>query len=499
MLYLYKNILPNANNKYYYFTTTSAYKSALASNLVETITLDNYRINTNVIKAKLNNVLTEAVADTITYAIDERDGLFRCYHVDKIVTQSGYAIFTCMVDLWASYFYKATLSNIVVNRCNRNIGTGLYDTIKGTKTYTINYIGGNTINVNNVSIVFSLCYNVKQNVLNTNSKTQLYAIDVRTLKALAQDYPNASALDIAISFVSGIVGVAATGWGMQTYNDAYVIGAWFIDNNYLVTNSSDYVSVKSVNEYMETNGVNQNVYAVIPIIQDKTINININPNYDYYVGTKHNGLKLQRTTETSANIIYRYIYGQSDLKVLVLQGENMQDITEAFSVDLTINQGNVTGIKAVAKTMGTFLNTFAGMYGIATGKPTAAVIGISNLAKTTFNDAADINDGKLINGGDGYNTFYQIVSIGLDATLHNPYAIVTCESIIDEEENARHNGAYFNVVLSNLDTLFVAALLGTGTFNDTLIMATCNIDGIPAEASNEIKNKLSMGVYLTQL
>ena len=500
MLYLYANETPNSDDKYYYFTTTQQFKNALSNSLVESVALDNYRINLNTIKVKLNETLTEQIADTLTYAIDERTGYFRCYHVQSIMIQSGYVILNCSIDLWASYLYKATLSNIIVNKCNRNIGIGLYDAIRGTKTESLTYIDGTTIEPEKVSIVFTLNYNVKQNVLNSNSTTRLFAIDVKTLKTLAVNYPNASALDIAIAFVSGITGVAATGWGITTYNDAQVLSAWLVDNTYLLMSQTDYISVKSINEYMDANGVNQNVYAVIPYILSKTITLNINPNYEYYVGTRQNGLKLQRTTASSVEVVYRYIYTTSEVKVLVLQGNNMQEITEAFGVDLTINQGNVTGIKAVAKTMGIFLNTFAGMYGIATGKPTAAVLGISNLAKSTFNEAADISGGKFVNGGDGYNTFYQIISIGVNATLHNPYCIVSYESIIDEEANARHNGAYYNVVVASITNVFNASLIGVdSTFNDTYVMASLHVDGIPNEASEYIKTRFNNGIYLVNL
>lgn len=505
MLYLYKQETPNTD-KFYYFTSTSQYKTALSTNLVSSVTLDSYRINANTIKVKLSTTITEAVADTLTYAIDERVDAnnvvtyFRCYHVNSIMIQSGYVVLNCSIDLWASYFYKASISNINVNKCNRNVGIGVYDTIRGTKSETASFFDGNTIVPEKVSIVFTLNYNVKQNVLNSNSSTQLFAIDVKTLKALASDYPNVSALDIAISFVSGITGVAATGWGFTTYNDAQVLSAWLIDNTYLLTNSSNYVSVHSVNEYMDANGVDQNVYAVVPSILDKTKTISIDPNYNYYVGTRQNGLKIQRTTATSVDVKYRYIYGQSDLKVLVIQGDNMQDITEAFSVDLTINQGNVTGIKAVAKTMGIFMNTFAGMYGVATGKPTAAVLGISNLAKSTFNEVADVSGGKYVNGGDGYLTFYQIISIGLTATLHNPYCIVTYESNIDEAMNARHNGAYYNEVVASIASIFTKSLIGVdNNFTDTYIMASLHVDNIPNEAADFIKLKFASGIYLINL
>ena len=505
MLYLYKKETPNTD-KFYYFTYTSQYKTALNTNLVGSITLDSYRINANTIKVKLSETITEAVADTLTYAIDERTDAnnvvtyFRCYHVNSIMIQSGYVILNCSIDLWASYLYKASISNIIVNKCNRNVGIGLYDPIKCTKTETASYFDGNTINPEKVSIVFTLSYNVKQNVLNSNSTTQLFAIDVKTLKALASDYPNVSALDIAISFVSGITGVAATGWGFNTYNDAQVLSAWLIDNTYLLTNSSNYVSVHSVNEYMASSGVDQNVYAVIPYIFDKTKSITIDPKYNYYVGTRQNGLKLQRTTATSVDVKYRYIYGQSDLKVLVIQGDNMQDITEAFSVDLTINQGNVTGIKAVAKTMSIFLNTFASMYGIGTGNATAAVLGTTNLAKSTFNEAADISGGKYINGGDGYLTFYQIISVGLTATLHNPYCIVTYESVIDEAMNVRHNGAYYNEVVASIATIFTKSLIGVdNNFTDTYVMASLHVDDIPNEAADFIKSKFASGIYLANL
>ena len=296
MLYLYKQISPNLDDIHYYFNTPTQYKNALISSLVKSVDIDNYRINTNVIKVTLDTTLTEAIADTITYAIDERVEnnvitYFRCYHVNRINIQSGFVILMCSVDLWASYLYKASITNLNVTRCNRNIGVGLLDEMTGTKgTYTRSYcaVNGRTSGSNNelwainyAYIVFALKLNISQNTDGAISRIRLFAFNLGTLKALyyqkaVDAHADANGLftasiqnpvELAKDLVSGIYGIKGyNGFGLTTTLNAVVLGAWFCPNISAVANDD----TKIVSKW-------RHVYADdIEVIPLEVINVEVN-------------------------------------------------------------------------------------------------------------------------------------------------------------------------------------------------------------------------------
>ena len=183
-LYLYEDIQPNYNNTYYLTNSTQDIKTHLASYLSETVTADNYRVNSNIIKIKNNGT---NLYSNITYAIEEiiEEGsliYWRCYHVKSIDYQSSYTILYCEVDIWGTNFHNAKLNNINVNRCNRNIGVGLLDDIKITDALTYTAVGDATITNANAMLVFGLNYNAYSTWYGTTSNIQLFAIDLDTIK-----------------------------------------------------------------------------------------------------------------------------------------------------------------------------------------------------------------------------------------------------------------------------------------------------------------------------
>lgn len=546
MLYLYKNVLPNLNAKHYYFISKTAYKLALESNLVESINIDNYRINTNIIKVKLSQTLTDEIADTLTYAIDERDGYFRAYHVNRTLLQSGYVILNCSVDLWATYFYKATFSNINVLRCNRNINVGLLDEIAGTRdapTCTYCAVDGRSSGDNNelydvtqVYGVFALKYNIQQNNAGSVSRIKLFAVRLDDLKrrlfeankveihdddteAVKQQkrlhnfyYSSVNAVDLVQDFIAGIYGITGFNmWDISGTLNAVVLGAWITDLVACV--GQDNVEVKSKANWKNFNDVTLKPFEVISAQITRNLVINNNFNKQLYIGTMQNGLKLQRTTEASINVTLKCIPSIDKLTIIAMQGDNQEDITQAFSLTLGTTDGDITAERQALDVIQNSIKYFgAGLAlakGVASGNALASVIGIQGVASTIAgNVERSQHIGNMVKGGDGAVAFYRI-NAGTDmdnpynnitTPITNPYIINAYNSINDENVNVRLYGAKFSEKVASIYSIFNASYLGTGNNDDpTLIQASCNIDGIPTEASDLIKGKLQTGVYVVRI
>ena len=550
MLHLYKNITPNTDDRHYYFTTPTQYKNAIASKLVKSVALDNYRINTNVIKVALDNTLTEAIADTLTYAIDERVEnnaitYFRAYHVNRITIQSGYVILYCSVDNWASYLYKASISNLNVTRCNRNIGTGLLDTIQGTKgngtrTYCATTgtsdgpsISNQLIARNKVYIVFALKYNIEQNNAGSVSKIGLYAFNIQDLvtrlynanketisdsdsdaeKARKQahnfNWSIVNPIEVALDVVSGIYGIVGTNmWGGSGTLNAVVIGAWFMDS---IIYTSSNLDVKTKAHWENFYDVTLTPYEVARVETLKTLTITNDFEKQLYVGTMQNGLKLQRTTEATISVCIKMIPSNDKLKVIAYQGDTQQDITDAFSTTIGITDGDVTAERQVLEVVQNSIKFIgAGLTmakGVASGNGLALAMGVQGFANTLAGSLERSQHiGNMVSGGDGALAYYRIFTgqdydnptNNLSTPVTNPYVINAYESINNEKANVRLIGAKFSE-LTTFASVFSASLMGTGSITDTYIQATCNVDNIPTDASDVIKAKLSSGIYLVNL
>lgn len=541
MLYLYKQISPNLDDTHYYFNTPTQYKNALASSLVKSVSLDNYRINTNVIKVTLDATLTEAIADTLTYAIDERseNGVityFRCYHVNRINIQSGFVILTCSVDLWASYLYKASITNLNVTRCNRNIGVGLLDDMTGTKgTYTRTFcaVSGRTSGdnnelwaINHAYIVFALKFNIAQNSDGAVSRIRLFAFNLGTLKALYyQKAVDAGAdanglftasiqnpVELAKDIVSGIYGIKGyNGFGGSTTLNAVVLSAWFCPNVSAVSNTDTKIVSKWHHVYADD-------IEITPLeVVNVEVNIALSITNDYdkqlYVGSRQNGLKLQRTTEATTNVNIKITPATDKLTIVAMQGDNQQDITQAFAVTLGTTDGDITAERAILSAFESATKIigsgFALVKGATSGNAFAfatGAIGLSNSVADAIGKGRSNHIGGQINGGDGGLAFYRVFTgqdidhpqNNLSVPITNPFVVNAYESINDEKANVRVFGAKFSE-LTTFASIFNASLLGTGTLQSTFICAHCNVDNIPTEAGDAIKNKLQTGVYLVNL
>lgn len=521
-LLLYTGITPNTSNgKHYLYDSLTTYKNFLSTNLLKSITLDNYRINANIIKVKLDHDITASNYTRVTYALNEFGNTF--YIVNDAIIKSGYVIYTCTVDNWGTYISDASLSNICVQRCNRNIGIGVYQDINATKTnvqvpfaipqeYQVEG-HADAWKFNEMYVVFSLTFNVEQTTFGGISACNMFALNLKELydkyvdsvkdeeERLVRSLENP--LDIALNIVGGIYGVKAnSNYGISTTNDAKVTKCYFIPSNLIyMTGVRNVISVKSKSMYGNYDELG--VYEISNIQVYRTFTITANPNYNYYVGSYNKGIKLIRTTENAINVTFKCINKNTDLQVIVMQGDNQEDITTEFETTVTLNDGDITNLSAIFHVLSTGLKAGGAIVGGMTAQTPkgqwGAVGSALGAAAYALEPLQNHFYGKQEGSGDGLSTFWRAGFASAGIGIRTPFVYTECESINDEQEIARKYGAMFNTYVPSLTSIYSYDLLGTGTFSDTYVQANVNVDGVPTVARNEIKQKLQQGIYLIQL
>lgn len=481
MVYLYKNKLPNyAENTHVFFNNVNDFIAYLGSAFLQ-FTEDRYTMNGNIAEVEIPAITD---LDDVTYIAWNNGGAWRFFFVRSAVYQSGYAIFTLDVDLWATHIARATLSNIRVTRCNRNVGAGIYDPIASSVGREFSRLGG-TMSDNDLAIIYVVAFATGvSSILVNNSGTSL-GVFVTELAELDNMPEGVSKIDWCVQLVSGIFAARGTIDDL----DANVLKAYIVPKN-VVTIKSGTVPIFKV-KTAKFDGTLTPTYEAAPFIFPVRFDVNIDPNKKYFVGTKHAGVELVRTTQPT-NVFYNYIVKQDGLQVIVQQGDRMLDITDAFAVGLTSNDGNFTSTERVARMLqvaggiasGVFQN-LAGGAGYVTGALTAS---------NALMNVVDRGNAQYSQGGDGVSTFRL-----LSGAAQTPYYMQTNESINNEAANARLYGATFNQQVESVDSIFVAPLLGVGTLTDTYFAAEVRVDGVPTDARDVIAAAIRGGIYAVKL
>lgn len=492
MLKLYKNVTPNYPNGYHYlFDNYDNFSAALLPNLYLTFNVKDYRINEGTALIKTAAPLLDI--DKITYIIDEHsDGTntyYRCYFVDSAELQSGYIIFKLSVDYWGSYIAKASLSNVHINRCNRNVGIGVYDNIEITKDNVEIEVLTPSLAFSTLSVVFTAVYQTgTSSVLVNNASTAmgLYAIELKADGSLT--------LADLIDRISGIYAVSAAGGAGSL--DAAVLKAYIVpSNSYGIKQAQalpQFVSKTIKGSYTFTPDCEvANVGAKTREGVPYPCTIALNPNYEYYVGMKSAGLKLTRTTESTITVVFMFIMKQDGVQVFVRQGAEMLDITQAFQVGLTSNDGNFTTLQAISSGISAMHGLTAGAQQISVGSSAAGAIQIASSITSLFKTG----NAKYQQGGDGISNFMLLSGA---AQVGNFY-IAKYKSTNDETKRARIYGANYDEIITDLASIFNYNLIGIGDSNSTFVAADCLINGIPFKAAEDIRAQLKQGLYLKKL
>lgn len=540
MLKIYAGIQPNNNGTHYYFDTLEEYEEALSSYLLKSENLDNYRINGGIARLRIDGErITEANALGITYLIDEATNYFRCYHVNGATIQSGYVLLRITLDNWATYLTAARFSHINAMRSNRRLGIGLLDEVNATQGNRIKSFAATTgtsggenelMDISRVYIVFALKYNIQQNSAGSVSRVGLYALNLLTLKTALYDAnkqggdePTEAQLQnnfnwsivnptqFAIDVISGIYGVeGANMWGISGTLNAAVLGAWLTDNIVAVAQTD--LTIKTKCNWKNFLDVSLQPLKVVNYIAQKTLTFSNDYDKQFYIGTLQNGLKVQRRDVVTNSIVISTIPSNDKLTFVLSDGDNQIDITAGFSVVVGMTDGDITAerqvIDVVQNSVKTIGSAIALGKGISSGSGFATALGVNAMAGSL---AAEIGKGRtshlgnIVSGGDGLLAYWRLFTgadmenpvNNLSTPVSNPYVINAFASIDDEKVHARQNGAKYGVTLTALSNVFDYAFIGSGSADDdTYLQASVCIEGIPTEACELIKARLSGGVYL---
>ena len=481
MIYLYKNKLPNyAENTHYFFNAVDDYVNSLGVEFLR-FEEDRYTINGNIAEVELPAVTD---VDNVTYIAWNNGGAWRFFFVRSAVYQSGYAIFTLDVDLWATHIARATLSNIRVTRCNRNVGIGVYDAIPSSVGREFSRLGGD-MSVNELAIVYVVAFATGVSSILVNNAATAIGVFANDMTADVNKPEGVPLLDWYIELVSGIYGAQATIGDL----DATVLKAYIVPKiaAAVKTNIVPSFKVKSPS----FTGTLTPTYEVAPAIFPVRFDVEIDPDKKYFVGTKHSGVELVRTTQPTT-VFYNYIVKQDGLQVIVQQGDRMLDITDAFSVGLTSNDGNFTATERVARTLQVVGGLASGAFQIMQGG--AGYVTGALTAANALTSVVEQGNARYAQGGDGVSTF-RLPS----GAVQSPYYMQTNESINNEAANARLYGATFNQQVASVDDIFGAALLGTGTLTDTYFAAEVRVDSVPTDARDVIAAAIRGGIYAVKL
>lgn len=488
MLKLYKGITPNTNNLHYYFTDFADYLTELGTPFTQ-FELDNYLINQN--QAIVN--IPEADAIDITYMIEQRDGYYRCYNVDFVNYQTNGAVFNISVDYWASYIAKASIDKIRVTRCNRNVGIGVYDSIAVTRNEGIKQVIGETYDSG--TIIFTANMVIKTATATEPAVTMVKTYGVRLQELVTKD-GDTVVTDIntffkMVDLISGINQIVGTG-GIGTLTCS-ILHVYVGDDKVINSACKSGVGLPTFKSNCKWhNGTLTFIpaYELQPHEFNYEREIAIDINNEYYVGTKHYGLKLTRTTESTIKVNYQFLYKQDGMQVLVKQGAQSLDITNAFSYSTTTSEGVMTTQEQIAKGIGVIGSFAGGVNAISRGEILSGVLNVTS----AINSILPKSNGGYIGGGDGLSEHSHIVN---GALYHDNWEYLTrYESCDDEKAQARLFGATFNQQIASLEGLTNYALLGEGTLTDTYIKCDCCVNNIPTLAQNYITSKLNSGVYI---
>lgn len=525
-LYLFTGLTPNIKgHPYYNIRTFDNYLLYLREHYYcKVLTDDNYRINANIIK--IENVTSN---NLFTYAIEvDSEGAHRCYFINTITKQSNMLYLNLTIDYWGTYYTANKVDYLHIIRCNRNIGTGIYDDIKTTKHYEENnqelYKGevykhyDHLFKISDLYLIVSIAYNAIENLAGTDivSTQNLYAVRLSSLKEAykvnigTQEEPEYYYLgtieQIISDFLGGIYGIEGNVPAWLANLDAKAIKAFIIPRNEVDITLEETITLKSKSilgfSQLDDDEARVQVYAVKSGRTKIDILINnFNPNFDYIAGTTGNkGLKLTRFTQ-NFEITYVFDFKRTDLNIYVRQGENEQDITQNFEVSIVGTASQQTELAKIGHIISTSLNFLqSALRGYAKMGGTGAFLGVaSGLADMATNEGAGLKE-NIIANSDAMHT-YGLDYLGTDYAnyMRSPYCINKYESINNENLHARYFGANFNIIVEDINSIFNYMLLGYGIidYDLTLIVADdVKINYLPTIARQEIENAFTSGVEL---
>lgn len=530
--FLFNKLSVNSDlHTHVFFSNIENFITWLKANSASFVSLDedNYRIVQGVFKTKETDT-----TQGVTYIVDcyvsetgtaQTNKPYKCYFVKDTKSQSGMAFLDLETDEWGSNIERATLSDFVAKRCNRNIsGGGVYDTPKSlgkpsALDVTLGEFTQNLANNNEWDILFSVDYVVSKNLAETSkviSKMLLRVHPRDVLKARYGDnWQNAggkqeSPLMKACRYISTIyksdIGTEFTNLEasvnaifivpFSSYSSTYYKFA-FKDPYGEVAASQDFV----VNAYV-MNEISSNIKLDIgaKLTTEQLVNNQV------FIGTPLHKTPLPRyTKQEQYNVKFRY--SPAGISVTGFFGTEQVDLTDDFTFP-NLSKANDTDAYTITNSIlsAGFNLLKSGLkvkYAEDKGKQAGALVGFAQSALSPM-VSGNAKFETIASRGNAIDTFYigQTGTNGYVITYTQyPFTYMLCPSLEDEMKRAYVEGAEFDTNISKSGGLtWVEAQehLGTayeGAPTETFISGEVEISGIPTMAEDYIKKEIARGIY----
>lgn len=520
-LHLYYGATPNQGNNPYFIYPHAEYMAACGNASVQSldVDIDNYRINSNVIKVQEPKTALFTASTNATYAIDEEHhkvgtkivfDYWRCYFVRSIDYQSEMAILRCDVDLWGTYYRNATISNIVVKRCNRAISEGVYDDIKHTNgtLYYGDKIGPIARPISDFCVVFLVSLVLQTSWFGSDPLTQSVMLYLPLEEVGAKTGSAWADMDIIekVRFVIG--GLKSASAGAANDNNLSVLRCWILPKDCVSAGAYGLAAIKGTSPFVGEASHDyqfKDVPTARPVTKTKYFDFTdfvagtapekSYPNIDIQAGAIGHTMPLTRYINDKG-ITYRVITESDAVRVQVEQGNKIQDISGAFELNINVNNQMGTSAQETSKNLSKLLSFVSSttMGYLAKGVMGGAVGAGLGFAKTLAGSLERSAANSPSSGNGDASTSY---SLNDAEYVAYPFVVSVAQSIDDERERARMEGASFDTCVDSLDGIKTFALLGEKEgFEKTYVQADATIAGVPMDAMEKIKGELAKGIYI---
>ena len=492
MISIYGGTTPNTPQTTFYYITGNTWfqglRSQLSSQLIATLTPDTYTMSTNMIR--ITNGNTPLKYRNACYVMDDTTGI--CYFVDNIRIRSGYTELDLSVDLWGTYSSDMSIANAFLLQTNKKLKltdtsvdgyNGVYSPIKATENtpeYIEYALQSSTFAATDVVAVFQVLESAKVATSPISTDTLLTA----AICGIAIDGTNVT-LDNVGDIIGRITGRVVSGSNdiEITVGKAWLVPRYFVSQGASVT----FRGTDWLNNTITATGFRVNN----AIIERPASLVNINPNYDYFFGTKYNRMQLPRRVD-QVDFTVTGITTDDGFKLLVTCGANILDLSNDFELGVTKVGETNDAQSNITKAIGTLGNLTAGAALIAAAPATggtSALAGVSQLLNGVNGFFAPPN--TSYSAGVGVHALYMTNETG--RTAQSPLVLSAYKSLADETRRAGMFGVEYNEAYRHTFLyLFSFTNVVSGSY-DTFAKIQCDVNGVPKHAAEYIQSVLASG------
>ena len=530
--FLFNQISVNGDlHTHVFFNALENFLAWLKANSASFVALDedNYRIVQGVFKTKETDT-----TQGVTYIVDcfvgddgtaQTNKPYKCYFVKGNKSQSGMAYLDLEVDEWGSNIERATLSDFVAKRCNRNIsGGGVYDTPKalGKPSALDVPLGDFTRNLDNNNewdILFSVDYEVSKNLAGTSKVISKMLLRVHPRDVMRARYGDnwqtadggqETPLMKACRYISTIY---KSDIGTQFVNlESSVNGIFLVpyssySNTYYKFAFKDpYGEVKADKDFVVNAFVMNEILSNIELDIGAKLTTEQLVNNQVFVGTPLHKTPLPRYVgQEKYKVVFRY--SPVGISVTGFFGTEQVDLTDDFTFPNLAKSSDTDAYTITNSILQSGFNLLkSGLkvkYAEDEGKRAGAFVGLAQTALTPM-VSGNAKFETIASRGNAIDTFKigQSRVSGYEVTYTQyPFTYSLNPSFEDEMARAYVDGAEFDTNISKnggLAWVQQQEHLGTayeGAPSETFISGDVEISGVPTIAEDYIKKEIARGIY----